>query len=105
MAVVTETANSQAILGSRMRQLRETVCQVEAIRVGFVVHAMQVAGAEVLVAETIRQLRRQIRPTVFCLDAVGAIGEKLQAEGIKVVCLERRHPGRDYALAWRLARE
>lgn len=72
-------------------------------RVGFVLHVMQVAGAEVLVAETIRRLAGQIAPTVFCLDAVGPIGEKLRAEGTPVVCLGRR-PGRDWRVAWRLAR-
>ena len=74
------------------------------IRVGFVLHAMQVAGAEVLVKETIRRLAGQIEPTVFCLDAVGPLGEQLRAEGVEVVCLDRR-PGRDWRVSWRLARE
>jgi glycosyltransferase involved in cell wall biosynthesis len=65
---------------------------------------MQVAGAEVLVAETIRRLAGQIQPTVFCLDAVGPIGEQLRNEGVEVVCLCRR-PGRDYRVAWRLAQQ
>jgi glycosyltransferase involved in cell wall biosynthesis len=73
------------------------------LRVGFVVHVMQVAGAEVLVAETIRRLKGQIAPTVFCLDDIGRIGEQLRAEGVDVVCLGRR-PGRDWRVAWRLAR-
>ena len=73
-------------------------------RVGFVLHVMQVAGAEVLVAETIRRLAGRIAPVIFCLDAVGALGERLQAEGVEVVCLGRR-PGRDLRVAWRLARE
>ncbi len=75
-----------------------------AIRVGFVLHVMQVAGAEVLVLETIRRLGSRIKPTIFCLDAVGRLGEQLRAEGVEVVCLERR-PGRDWRLPWRLARE
>jgi L-malate glycosyltransferase len=74
------------------------------IRVGFVVHKMQVAGAEVLVRETIHRLGTRIEPTVFCLDAIGQIGEELRAAGVPVVCLNRR-PGRDYGVAWRLARE
>jgi L-malate glycosyltransferase len=74
------------------------------IRVGFVVHVMQVAGAEVLVAETVRRLRGSVEPTVFCLDAPGALGEQLRGEGVEVVCLGRR-PGRDWRAAWRLARE
>ena len=32
------------------------------VRVGFVLHVMQVAGAEVLVAETIRRLAGRITP-------------------------------------------
>ncbi len=73
-------------------------------RVGFVLHVMQVAGAEMLVAETIHHLGEKIKPTIFCLDAVGALGEQLRAEGVQVVCLGRR-PGRDWRIAWRLARE
>jgi glycosyltransferase involved in cell wall biosynthesis len=77
--------------------------QARPVRVGFVMHVMQVAGAEVLVAETIRRLAGRLQPTIFCLDAVGALGERLLAEGVEVVCLERR-PGRDWRLAWRFAR-
>ncbi len=69
------------------------------IRVGFVLHAMQVAGAEVLVAETIRRLGPRIEPTIICLDFVGALGERLRGEGVEVVSLDRK-PGRD----WRLVR-
>jgi glycosyltransferase involved in cell wall biosynthesis len=76
--------------------------QEAAIRVGFVMHAMQVAGAEVLVRETIHRLAGQIEPTIFCLDVIGAIGEELRREGIEVICLHRR-PGRDWRVAWRLA--
>ncbi len=74
------------------------------LRIGFVLHLMQVAGAEVLVAETIRQLSDRIAPVIFCLDAIGSIGERLQKEGVEVVCLGRR-PGRDWRVAGRLARE
>ncbi len=73
------------------------------VRVGFVLHALQVAGAEMLVAETIRRLGGAIAPTVFCLDSVGPLGDRLRAEGTEVVCLGRR-PGRDWRVAWRLAR-
>jgi glycosyltransferase involved in cell wall biosynthesis len=65
---------------------------------------MQVAGAEVLVAETIRRLAGRIEPTVFCLDGVGPLGERLQGEGVPVVPLSRR-PGRDWRLIWRLGRK
>lgn len=74
------------------------------VRVGFVLHVMQVAGAEVLVKEIIHRLGRRIRPTVFCLDGVGPLGEQLRASGVDVVCLNRR-PGRDWGVGWRLARE
>lgn len=73
-------------------------------RIGFVLHVMQVAGAEVLVAETIRRLRGRIDPVVLCLDGVGQLGEQMQSEGVPVVALGRR-PGLDMAVAKRLARE
>jgi glycosyltransferase involved in cell wall biosynthesis len=79
-----------------------SAAQGRPVRVGFVVHVMQVAGAEVLVAETVRRLRGRIEPTVFCLDSLGTLGERLRGEGIEVVCLGRR-PGRDWRVAWRLA--
>ncbi|MGH7171125.1 MAG: glycosyltransferase [Gemmataceae bacterium] len=82
----------------------EASVPTQPIRLGFVIHVMQVAGAEVLIAETIRRLAGQIRPTIFCLDAVGTLGERLLAEGVDVVCLGRR-PGRDWRVAWRMARE
>lgn len=65
---------------------------------------MQVAGAEVLVRETIARLGDRIRPTVFCLDRVGQIGEDLLAAGVDLVCLNRR-PGWDFAVSRRLASE
>jgi glycosyltransferase involved in cell wall biosynthesis len=73
------------------------------IRVGFVVHVMQVAGAEILVAEAVRRLGDRIRPTILCLDAVGPLGDRLRSEGIEVESLGRR-PGRDWRVAWRMAR-
>lgn len=72
------------------------------LRVGFVVHVMQVAGAEVLVRETVRRLADHIQATVFCLDAVGRIGEEMRAEGADVIAFGRR-PGRDWGVARRLA--
>lgn len=75
-----------------------------AVHVGFVLHAMQVAGAEVLVKEIIERLGARIEPTVFCLDGIGPLGEQLRAAGTEVVCLGRK-PGRDWGVAWRLARE
>lgn len=73
-------------------------------RVAFVVHVMQVAGAEVLVRETIRRLGSRIVPTVFCLDRVGTLGEELQRDGVDVVSFDRK-PGRDYGVSVRMARE
>jgi glycosyltransferase involved in cell wall biosynthesis len=73
------------------------------IRVAFVVHVMQVAGAEVLVRETIRRLGPRIVPTIFCLDRVGQIGEELVGEGVDLVCFDRK-PGRDFGVSRRMAR-
>lgn len=73
------------------------------LRLAFVMHAMQVAGAEVLVTRIIHQLRGLITPTVVCLDAIGQLGHELQREGVEVLCLNRRS-GRDLKLAGRLAR-
>jgi glycosyltransferase involved in cell wall biosynthesis len=72
------------------------------IRVAFVVHVMQVAGAEMLVSETIRATAGEVKPTIVCLDAVGMLGEQLRSEGLEVVCLGRR-PGRDFRAAGRMA--
>ena len=73
------------------------------VRVAFVVHVMHVAGAEVLVRETIRRLAGKIAPTVFCLDAVGRIGEELVRDGVDLVCFDRK-PGRDWGVSRRMAR-
>jgi len=74
------------------------------IRIGFVLHVMQVAGAEVLVAETIRRLGERIDPVVLCLDDIGTIGERLRREGVPVVAFGRR-PGLDFGVARRFAKE
>ena len=42
-------------------------------------------------------------PTIICLDGIGPLGEQLRHEGVDVINLERR-PGRDYRVAWRMAR-
>jgi L-malate glycosyltransferase len=73
------------------------------IRIGFVLHVMQVAGAEMLVREIVRQMAGVFEPTIFCLDEIGPLGEQLRDEGVDVINLERR-PGRDYRVAWRMAR-
>jgi glycosyltransferase involved in cell wall biosynthesis len=74
------------------------------VRVGFVLHVMNVAGAEVLVAETIRRLGTRIEPVIFCLDDVGALGHRMREEGVDVVGFDRR-PGLDLRVAWRMAAE
>lgn len=89
---------------SQQRERWNRTSDSQPIRVGFVLHIMQVAGAEVLVAETIRRLAGRIEPTVLCLDGVGPLGDRLLSEGVPVVPLGRR-PGRDWRLVWRLARE
>jgi glycosyltransferase involved in cell wall biosynthesis len=74
------------------------------IRVGFVLHSMHIAGAEVLVAETIRRLESRIEPVVFCLDLVGPLGGRLQREGVPVMAFGRR-PGFDLSVSKRMAKE
>lgn len=78
--------------------------QARPIRVGFVLHVMQVAGAEVLVKETIQRLGPQIIPTIFCLDRVGQLGEEHLANGGELVCFDRP-PRRDLTVSWKLASE
>jgi glycosyltransferase involved in cell wall biosynthesis len=73
------------------------------IRVALVVHVMQVAGAEMLVAETIERLGSRIDPTVICLDSIGRLGEALLARGVTVLCMDRR-PGLDLSVVGRMAR-
>jgi glycosyltransferase involved in cell wall biosynthesis len=65
---------------------------------------MQVAGAEVLVAETIERLGHRIEPVIFCLDLVGSLGGRLQREGVPVLAFGRR-PGFDFSVSRRMARE
>ena len=74
------------------------------VRVGFVLHTMQVAGAEVLVAETIRRLGRRLDPIVYCIDKVGALGEQMLSEGVPVIAFNRQ-PGIDTGLVGRFAGE
>jgi glycosyltransferase involved in cell wall biosynthesis len=77
---------------------------VSPIKVGFVLHVMNVAGAEVLVAETIRRLGARIAPVIFCIDEVGALGQRMRDEGVDVIAFHRR-PGLDLRVAWRMAAE
>ena len=75
----------------------------EPVRVGFVLHVMQVAGAEVLVAETIRRLGPRIAPVILCLDQVGQLGAEMQREGVEVIAFGRQ-PGVDLSVSRRMAR-
>jgi glycosyltransferase involved in cell wall biosynthesis len=90
--------------GTRHAERQTLRAPHSALRVGFVLHVMQVAGAEVLVMETVRRLAGRIDPVIFCLDKVGPLGERLREEGVEVVCFNRR-PGRDLGVAWRMAKE
>src|SRR5678816_4522350 len=83
---------------------RHGAVDVSRIKVGFVLHVMNVAGAEVLVAETIRRLGARIDPVIFCIDEVGALGHRMREEGVDVVAFDRR-PGLDLRVAWRMAAE
>jgi L-malate glycosyltransferase len=74
------------------------------IKVGFILHIMGIAGAEVLVAETIRRLGSLIGPVILCLDDVGPLGERMRTEGIEVLSFDRR-PGLDFSVAVRMGRE
>lgn len=73
------------------------------VRIGFVLHSMSVAGAEVLVSEIIERAGARLAPTVLCLDEVGALGHALREQGIEVLELGRR-PGLDLRVAGRIAR-
>jgi N-acetyl-alpha-D-glucosaminyl L-malate synthase BshA len=77
---------------------------VTPIKVGFVLHVMNVAGAEVLVAETIRRLGARIAPVIFCVDEVGTLGMRMREEGVDVVPFHRR-PGFDLSVSRRMASE
>lgn len=74
------------------------------IRLGFCVHKMQVAGAEVLIDRMLTYFGNAIQPTIFCLDAIGAIGERLRSEGRDIVVLDRQ-PGVDWSVPGRYAKE
>ena len=71
-------------------------------RVGFVMHKMQVAGAEILVEQIIDRLGDRINPIVFCLDGIGEIGYRLIDRGVPVVSSDRQ-PGLDWSVAKNLA--
>ncbi len=73
------------------------------LRIGFALHSMGVAGAEVLVAEILARGGSVLEPTILCLDEIGELGHRLRAEGVEVIELGRR-PGLDLRLPGALAR-
>ncbi len=73
------------------------------IRIGFVLHSMQVAGAEVLVAEILERGGGTLAPTLLCLDEIGELGRRLRGQGLEVVAFNRR-PGLDLRLGGAIAR-
>lgn len=97
MRLLTRAPQASAKFG-----ICEFSARTERIRVAFVMHKMQVAGAEVLVAEIMRRLAEVVDSTVICLDGIGALGEQLQFEGFRVMSLDRR-PGIDWSLPPKLA--
>jgi glycosyltransferase involved in cell wall biosynthesis len=74
------------------------------LRVGFVLHVMQVAGAEMLVADTIMRIGSGLEPVVFCLDSVGQLGERMIARGIPVIAYGRK-TGMDFSVSKRMAKD
>ena len=74
------------------------------IRVGFVLHVMQVAGAEMLVADTITRIGSALDPVVFCLDSVGQLGERMLKRGIPVIAYGRKS-GLDLSVSRRMAKD
>jgi glycosyltransferase involved in cell wall biosynthesis len=60
------------------------------IRVLYVVHDMQLAGTECVVADLARRNRESLISEVVCLDHEGPLAECLQREGVNVSCTHRR---------------
>lgn len=74
------------------------------IRVGFCLHSMNVAGAEVLVTQIIHALDGKIDPAVFCLDSVGKLGHELAERGVPVIDFGRK-AGLDWGVVSKFSRE
>ena len=71
------------------------------VRGAYVMHALQGAGAEGRVSESIRGAQDRLDPVILCLDEIGALGEELRQEGVPVEVLGRQ-PGIDFTLVRRL---
>lgn len=59
------------------------------MRVLHVLHSMGFGGAEVLVHDFVRATRTEASHSVICLDTVGALGDSLRAEGVRVELIGR----------------
>jgi len=70
-------------------------------KVAFLMHLMQVAGAEVLVTQIIDRLKERFDFQVICLDGLGQLGQQLLDRGTSVVVLGRK-PGIDWQTVSRL---
>jgi glycosyltransferase involved in cell wall biosynthesis len=70
-------------------------------KIAFLMHLMQVAGAEVLVTQIIDRLKERFDFQVICLDGLGQLGEQLLERGTSVVVLGRK-PGIDWQTVSRL---
>ncbi|MFW6032986.1 MAG: glycosyltransferase, partial [Phycisphaeraceae bacterium] len=70
--------------------------------IAHVLHRLDRAGAEVLVAELARKLGDQYRFVFLCLDGLGPLAEELADEGFTTIDLRRR-PGVDTRLVRRVA--
>jgi glycosyltransferase involved in cell wall biosynthesis len=76
----------------------------DALRIGFVMHAMETAGAELLVERLIHSAQGRLKPTIFCLDSLGKRGEQMRMDGMDVISLSRQS-GIDWHLPAKFARE
>jgi glycosyltransferase involved in cell wall biosynthesis len=74
------------------------------VKAMLLVHGLEVGGAETMIAQLARYLRRHGDTVeIGCLGMLGVLAEELRRDAIDVVVHPRR-PGFDKTLAWRLAR-
>lgn len=59
-------------------------------RLLFVVHSLTLAGTERIVFEMAKTLQEEYQVGICCLDDRGFFWDRLQSEGIKLYCLERK---------------
>ncbi len=46
---------------------------------------MQVAGPKFLISRIIHRVSSAIEPVIFCLDAIGTLGVRMQQEGVPLL--------------------